>query len=690
MVSSIHSSLPSSSTSSTTTTAPTFSFLLQRVLADPKLLNDFEHFLGRTWCHENLLFIEAMAQLRHEENQRNVEHSLNRIYKTFITIGAPMELNITTQEQVKRKMDALKWSIITRDDALETLRDTESEVLSMLQTKLSEYIQTQQSNIQGPSKSYSNKKKIHVCIVGGGFVGFTVASILDAMPIFEITLIDTKAAFEYTPGIVRKLVNPHQSTSLRVQHDSYVKNGKVIIGYVDEIDEDAKSVLVNDEHIHFDYMVMATGSSYNSSLKSTDISALYRLTGLEEAYAEVLTSQSILIIGGGLVGCELASELAQTRFPGPYPHKKVTIVESNSTVVCRSTLDQQQKAQQYLSSLGVTVVCNERIIDFDVASTSNVYIGSSGKLYSGYDKIFLTTGTQPNSSLFSTSSTLDVCVDTRGRIKVKPTLQIDHWQFDHIFAGGDVTNVTEEKTGYAATISGVCIARNICRLVKGKEPLKQGTKGTLAAPRQPLHGISSNGGIGKQKLNGLKKAFSFLNPSWAALKYFDEQQFLQLVQGQQLYNTHGVIGRLPRLLTFASLEQQQQQQATQSLHQRSATVRSNSTGTTQAWYENNSSRFSSSMSIRSNSTNGSADSATSSSSQSRSNSSSATVSPRQSMKPTDDDEEQSILDSPALQQFISNHFNYPRDIGATDSSITFKYNSDPKRQHKQRHLDNKA
>lgn len=81
MVASIHSSIPSSSSS--TSTAPTFSFLLQRVLADPKLLNDFEHFLGRTWCHENLLFIEAMAQLRHEENQRNIEHSLHRLVNSF-------------------------------------------------------------------------------------------------------------------------------------------------------------------------------------------------------------------------------------------------------------------------------------------------------------------------------------------------------------------------------------------------------------------------------------------------------------------------------------------------------------------------------------------------------------------------------------------------------------------------------
>ncbi|CAO3580097.1 unnamed protein product [Absidia cylindrospora] len=598
-----------------------------------------------------------------------------------------MELNITTQEQVKRKMDTLKWSIIDRDEALDTLKETESEVLTMLQLKLSEYIQTQQSSIQGPNRPLPDKKKIHVCIIGGGFVGFTVASILDAMPIFHITLIDTKSAFEYTPGIVRKLVNPHQSTSLRVQHDSYVKNGKVIIGYVDEISQDAKSVLVNNEHISFDYMVMATGSSYNSSLKSNDISALYRLTGIEEAYAEVLTSQSILIIGGGLVGCELASELAQTKFPGPYPHKKVTIVESNSSVVCRSSVEQQQKATKYLLTMGVNIICNERIIDFDVASTNNTYVGSSGKLYRGYDKVFLTTGTQPNSSLFSTSPTLDVCVDTWGRIQVKPTLQVEHWEFQHIFAGGDVTNVTEEKTGYAATISGVCIARNICRMVKGKEPLKQGTKGTLSAPRQPLHGIASNGGIGKQKIGGLKKAFSFLNPSWAALKYFDEQQFLQLVQGQQLYNTNGVIGRLPRLLTFASLGQQPptlSQSSSTRNHTSSSSTRNHTPSFSSAWYETTSSRFSRSGSLHSNSTGGSADSSAASSSQGHNNSDASMNSLRHSSKSSGGDEGyHSILDSPSLQQFISDHFTNPHDISSDTSSTTGKHSIDADRSQQQ-------
>lgn len=66
---------------------------------------------------------------------------------------------------------------------------------------------------------------------------------------------DEIAAFEYTPGIVKKLVNPRQSTSLRVQHDSYVRNGKVIIGHADEISEDAKSVLVNNELVSCNFFI---------------------------------------------------------------------------------------------------------------------------------------------------------------------------------------------------------------------------------------------------------------------------------------------------------------------------------------------------------------------------------------------------------------------------------------------------
>lgn len=53
-----------------------------------------------------------------------------------------------------------------------------------------------------------------------------------------------------------------------------------------------------------------------------------------------------------------------------------------------------------------------------------------------------------------------------------------------------------------------------------------------------------------ENLNTIKKKFSFLNPSWAALKYFDEQQFLRIVQGQGSINSSHVLGRLPRKLNL--------------------------------------------------------------------------------------------------------------------------------------------
>jgi NADH dehydrogenase FAD-containing subunit len=201
------------------------------------------------------------------------------------------------------------------------------------------------------------------------------------------------------------------------------------------------------------------------------------------------------------VGCELASEIAQHSYPAPYnSKKKITLVESHPKLLKNSSSKRQAKAFDFLSSIGVDIVLDEKIIDFNMSDT-NKYVGSSGQSYSNYDKVFLATGTKPCSDIIKGEGDagFESCLDYGDRIRVKPTLQLDHWKYNHIFAGGDVTNVVEEKTGYAATLAGVCISRNICRLEKRKAPLKQGTKGTLPAPSKPLDGIESHGGLGRRK-----------------------------------------------------------------------------------------------------------------------------------------------------------------------------------------------
>lgn len=297
-------------------------------------------------------------------------------------------------------------------------------------------------------------------------------------------------------------------------------------------------------------MVIATGSTYQSKLKSFDTSSLYRLSELSNEHQQLKRAKSVLIIGGGLVGCELASEIANHTYPAPFDQKKkITLLDCHDTIVGRSSAKRQQNAVSYFKSLGVEVILNEKIVDFDSAD-NNTYLGSTGARYAGYDKVFLATGTSPCSQIIRGDGDVgfESCLDHWGRLRVKPTLQLDHWKYNHIFSGGDVTNVNEEKTGYAATLAGVCIARNICRIEKGKAPLKQGSKGTLPAPNKPLHGIESRGGMGHQHLNSFKKTFSFLNPTWAALKYFDEKEFLNIVQGEAKLTTRTAIGKKPSVL----------------------------------------------------------------------------------------------------------------------------------------------
>lgn len=207
--------------------------------------------------------------------------------------------------------------------------------------------------------------------------------------------------------------------------------------------------------------------------------------------------------GGGLVGCELAAAISKKKFDSPYPKKEVTIVEGRSRIIYRCDEKQRRKAEKFLSRLGVTIHLNERINAVNVNDVTE-YHGSSGRVYHSNDYlVIIATGVTVNTSFIKNSTnepSLDICLDSNDHIHVKNTLQIDHWKYNHIFAGGDATNIVEEKTAYSATLAGVCIARNICRLEKGKEPIPQGSKGLLPPPSHTLHGIKSQGGIGKRKV----------------------------------------------------------------------------------------------------------------------------------------------------------------------------------------------
>jgi apoptosis-inducing factor 2 len=65
------------------------------------------------------------------------------------------------------------------------------------------------------------------------------------------------------------------------------------------------------ETMSFDYLVLCTGFSYASPIKSLNsVSIKDRTKELDEIYEKVKNAKSVLVAGGGIVGCEVAGELA--------------------------------------------------------------------------------------------------------------------------------------------------------------------------------------------------------------------------------------------------------------------------------------------------------------------------------------------------------------------------------------------
>ncbi|HVY01609.1 MAG TPA: FAD-dependent oxidoreductase [Candidatus Nanoarchaeia archaeon] len=289
-----------------------------------------------------------------------------------------------------------------------------------------------------------------VVVIGGGFTGSTVAKKLENE--FDVTLIDNKEYFEFTPGILRTIVHPTQTRCIQVKHKDYLKNSNVIIGKADKIGD--KFVSVNKKKIKYDYLVLAMGSSYVAPFKHPKLFAASRSKELAVYNRYLVDGKNILIIGGGLVGVELAGEIGYY-----YCGKKITIVASGEHLLDRMPLKAQEYAEKVLKEMGVEIIFNDKV----VKQKNNVFITEKGKKMNG-EVGFTCVGISPNTSLLNKMNGI---LDERRFVYVDENLRVKG--MNNVFAGGDITNIREEKTGQNAEKHAQVIAKNIRRFEQRKE-----------------------------------------------------------------------------------------------------------------------------------------------------------------------------------------------------------------------------
>ena len=174
--------------------------------------------------------------------------------------------------------------------------------------------------------------KPHVVIVGGGFAGVKACKSFKGADV-RVTLIDKRnfnlfqpLLYQVATGLVSR---GDVATPLR-QLVGAQRNVQVLLGEVTEIQPDAKEIIFNGKAMAYDHLILATGSGSTffghedwrgiaPPMKILEHAEEIRrrvLMALEQAEQtpdpqERRFLQTVVIVGGGPAGCELAGALSE-------------------------------------------------------------------------------------------------------------------------------------------------------------------------------------------------------------------------------------------------------------------------------------------------------------------------------------------------------------------------------------------
>ncbi|CAI0544026.1 unnamed protein product [Linum tenue] len=312
---------------------------------------------------------------------------------------------------------------------------------------------------KGSSPSSGTGRRL--VVVGGGVAGSMLAK--SAQFTADVTLIDPKDYFEITWANLRSMVEPSFAERAVIKHRDYFTNGRVITSNAVNITE--KEVITEEgEAVGYDYLVIATG--HKDPVPKT---RKERLAQYHSESEKIKSARSILIVGGGPTGVELAGEIAVD-----YPEKQVTLVHNGSRLLEFIGPKAGAKALKWLKSRKVEVKLEQRVDLDNIVSDdagSKTYHTSSGETIQA-DCHFLCTG-KPLASSWLKDTMLKSHLDGKGRLMVDEHLKVKGT--NNVFAIGDITDIPELKQGYLAQNHASVVAKNLKVTLNGGRPCRMST-----------------------------------------------------------------------------------------------------------------------------------------------------------------------------------------------------------------------
>ncbi|KAK7687688.1 hypothetical protein QCA50_008904 [Cerrena zonata] len=314
----------------------------------------------------------------------------------------------------------------------------------------------------------------NVVIIGGGFSGNLVAKTLSTKldhSRYNLILVSARAGYIHLIAGARLVVTSDGDLENQaiIPYDRLFPHGKgtYVVGTVTEVQESAPGkggdvVLNNGERIHYDSLVLATGSTWSGALNFPDADADLRAT-IKDWRNKFSGAKHVVIVGGGAVGIETAGEVKDA-----FPNKKVTIIHSEKQLLNDAYPEKFRVAlEAKVRKANINLVLGDRIDSLPSPGTVGV-LTRNGKELADADLVVPSFGAKPNTGYVAS---FDATVLTQsGFVKVDPTLQVKG--HPGVFALGDIIDWEEQKQAAKANTHAGVVAANVLSYVTG-QPVKK-------------------------------------------------------------------------------------------------------------------------------------------------------------------------------------------------------------------------
>ncbi len=314
---------------------------------------------------------------------------------------------------------------------------------------------------------------MHIAIIGNGISGITAARFIRKMSDHQITVISAESDYFFSRTALMYIYMGHMRLKdTQPYEDWFWKKNRIDLkkAYVEKVSTSEKTLhFKGGEKMGYDKLIIATGSSPNKfGWPGQDLDRVHGLYSLQDLEAMERCSKGLqraVIVGGGLIGIEMAEMFHSRHIPVTF------LVRENSFWDMVLPAQESSMINRHILENGIDLRLEtelKEIVDDGNGRACAVITNKGERIECGF--VGLTAGVHPNISFLKDSG-----IEIQRGILVNQQLETN---IPDVYAIGDCAQQREPLPGrrpveaiwYTGRMMGQTVAHTICKKATDYDP----------------------------------------------------------------------------------------------------------------------------------------------------------------------------------------------------------------------------